>query len=438
FIFNRWSLHMKKSLLALAALASVASVANAQDGVQLYGVIDAGIAQSTNNSDVSSTFVTGIVPTGNEAKAKNLGTTLGMMNGGESATRWGIKGNEDLGQGRKVGFTLESGFSVANGQLAYSGLAGGSNYQSTADTSLNGQLFGRQAHLDLSDAHLGALQIGRVYNLQADIVTGGYDPVNFQMFSPINFSGFYGGGGATDNFRIDNSLKYNKKFGNYSFNLLYSLGGRSNSYTAGSSEQATVGYENSRFGLQGGYQYTHDVTSIGTPGTITNTVSSTVTTTIPTPNSVAVTYNDLRSYILAGKYNFNQKLTVKGGYEFVQYLPPSNYSSDSVITNVYNYTVASSAPGGSKQYNVYWLGADYDLSDRIKLSGGYYWVTLQAGGTAGDGYDKYASVAAEYYLSKRTNFYAAVMNDTKQGAAAAGPAYPSTFNTYGIGVRTKF
>ncbi len=429
---------MKKSLLALAALASVASVAHAQDGIQLYGVLDAGVVQATNAADISPTFVTGLVPTGSSAKAADRGTVLGMMNGGESATRWGIKGSEDLGSGRKVSFTLESGFSIGNGTLAQAGLAGSSTNLSAADTSLNGQLFGRQAHLDLSDATYGTLQIGRVYNLQADIVAGGYDPVDFQMFSPIAFSGFYGGGGTTDNFRIDNSLKYIKNYGNYTFKYLHSFGGVSNSYNARSSDQATLGYENARFGLQGGYQYTHDVSELAVPGTLLSSAVSTGVSGVPIPNAVAVTYNDLRSYILAGKYNFNQKLTVKGGYEFVQYLPPSNFAADQQLTSIYTYTVASSTAGVAKQYNVYWLGADYNLSERIKLSGGYYWVTLQAGGTSGDGYDKYASVAAEYYLSKRTNFYAAVMNDTKQGAAAAGAGYPSTFNTYGIGVRTKF
>ena len=370
-----------------------------------------------------------------------------MMNGGESATRWGIKGNEDLGQGRKVGFTLESGFSINNGQLATSGLAGSSNIYSNADTSLNGQLFGRQAHLDLSDPMYGMLQIGRVYNVQADIITGGYDPVDFQMFSPINFSGSYGGGGFTDNFRVDNSLKYIKNYGNYTFKYLHSFGGISNSYGARSSDQASLGYENARFGLQTAYEYTHDVSNIGFPGTFTSSAISTGASGVPIPNSVNVSYFDLRSFMIAGKYNFNSKFTVKGGVELIQYSAPSNLSADQALTSIYSYTVANvglaSQNGFNKTVNVFWLGGNYNVTDRIKLSAGYYYAAQLPGAENGvqlNGADRYASFAAEYYLSKRTNFYAAVMNDTKTGSEALnyGIGYPSVFNTYGIGVRTKF
>ncbi|MDE1892179.1 MAG: porin [Betaproteobacteria bacterium] len=450
---------MKKSLLALAALASVASVAHAQDGIQLYGVLDAGVVQATNSGNISPDFVTGQTPTSAPylIKNPNLGTVTGMMNGGESATRWGIKGNEDLGQGRKVGFTLESGFSINNGQLATSGLAGSSNVYSNADTSLNGQLFGRQAHLDLSDPTYGMLQIGRVYNVQADIITGGYDPVDFQMFSPINFSGSYGGAGLTDNFRVDNSLKYIKNYGNYTFKYLHSFGGISNSYGARSSDQASLGYENHRFGVQAAYEYTHDVSSLGFPGVFTtNPTSGTAPVGgVPLPNSVSATFFDLRSLMLAGKYNFNSKFTVKGGYELIQYSAASNYASaDQYLTSIYSYTLSSVANGYNKTVNVFWLGGNYNVTDRIKLSAGYYYAAQLPGADAGAlqaGADRYASLAVEYYISKRTNFYAAVMNDTKTGSEAyylsgtgavnnvtSGTAFPSTFNTYGIGVRTKF
>ncbi len=425
---------MKKSLIAFAALSAVAGMAQAQDGVQLYGVLDAGVVQATNNADVSPTFVTGVVPTGNLAKAPNVGTVLGVMNGGESATRWGIKGSEDLGQGRKAFFVLESGFSIANGTLNNAGLAGSSNVFSAADTSMNGQLFGRQALVGLSDPHYGELQIGRVYNVSTDIITGGYDPVNFQMFSPINFSGVYGGGGLTDNFRVDNSLKYIKSFGNYKFKYLHSFGGISNSYGARSSDQASFGYENNRFGVQAAYEYTHDVSSLGNPADLAGTST-------PIPNAVSAQFFDLRSFLLAGKYYINQKFAVKGGYELMMYSPASNYNSDKQLTSIYTYTLSATSQGYNKTDNVFWLGADYDLTSRIKLSAGYYYISQLPGavnGTQLNGTDRYASFAAEYYLSKRTNFYAAIMNDTKSGAIAAGTGYPSTFDTYGVGIRHMF
>ncbi len=224
---------MKKSLVALAALTAVSGLAQAD--VTLYGILDVGVASETHSGDFSPTFVTGVVPTG--SPAQHLGTSVGMMNGGEKQTRWGVKGSEDLGNGNKAFFQLESAFSVGTGSLGTSALAGscqpkpaGSNLCGTpstnmiADTSLNNHLFGRNAFVGLSNTEYGAVTFGRQNSLDLDVITstaGGYDPVNAQMFSPINFSGFYGGGGATDSARVDNALKYSNKFYGVDLNAMY-------------------------------------------------------------------------------------------------------------------------------------------------------------------------------------------------------------------------
>ncbi|NDU92551.1 MAG: porin, partial [Ferrovum sp.] len=137
---------MKKSLFALAALTAVAG--SAQADVTLYGILDLGVAELTHAGNFSSTFVTGAGPTGPGSYQK-LGTTIGMMNGGEYQTRWGIKGSEDIGNGTQAFFRLESAISAANGMISSSGLAGAGLPNKSAgmvvDTSLNGQLFGRAA-----------------------------------------------------------------------------------------------------------------------------------------------------------------------------------------------------------------------------------------------------------------------------------------------------
>ncbi|MGB8517320.1 MAG: porin, partial [Gallionella sp.] len=232
---------MKKSLIAVAILGAFAASAQAetvfntaQSQLDLYGVLDLGVVQMTNAGNISPNFVTGAVPTGNANNAR-IGTVRGMMNGGESQSRWGIKGSEDLGDGNKAFFQLESAFDLGSGNLATSGLAGGNTHPTgqaaginngamIADTALNGQLFNRMALIGVSNTDLGALTFGRQYSLQLDIIGsigGGYDPVNAQMFSPINFSGSYGGGGVTDNSRVDNAIKYAKKFGNVNLNAMY-------------------------------------------------------------------------------------------------------------------------------------------------------------------------------------------------------------------------
>ena len=93
---------MKKSLIALAALAAVGA-ASAQSSVTLYGVIDTNYGWSRlKQSDGGLTFkkdYVGLNPTG----------------GNLSGSRWGMKGQEDLGNGLAAVFNVEAGFSSNSG-----------------------------------------------------------------------------------------------------------------------------------------------------------------------------------------------------------------------------------------------------------------------------------------------------------------------------------
>lgn len=437
---------MQKKIIALAVAAAFSAPAFASDltvnsgstSVSLYGVLDVGVAQMTNAGNFSSQFVTGAVPTGNGNNAR-VGTVRGMMNGGESQSRWGIKGSEDLGDGNSAIFQLESAFSLGTGSVATSGLAGGAgaggginNRAMIADTALNGQLFNRMALVGLSNTDLGTVTFGRQYSLQLDIigsVGGGYDPVNAQMFSPINFSGSYGGGGATDNSRVDNAIKYAKKFGNVNVNVLYGMGGMANASSARSNFQANAGYEADSFGVQAAVQYANDTTSISSNATA---------------NTVNVQYLNLTSYMLAARYQVIEPLTLKAGYERMQISAPSNFAADQGIAQIYGYNVgtASAFTGAQKNINVFWVGANYQLTSATKLSAGFYDAkTPSYGAVTATGDDKYYSAMVEYNLSKKTNLYAAFMLDKKSGGqlvAATGPGSIATFNTYGAGVRVKF
>ena len=435
---------MKKALLVAFSLSAVSGVAHAD--VSLYGVLDLGVVQMTNAGDISPTFVTGAVPTGAQPNTAKFGTVRGMMNGGESQSRWGIKGSEDLGNGNKAFFQLESAFSLGNGTLATSGLAGGAGTPSmVADTALNGQLFNRMAFIGLSNNDLGAVTFGRQYSLQLDIigsVGGGYDPVNAQMFSPINFSGSYGGGGATDNSRVDNAIKYAKKFGNFNVNALYGFGGMAGNNAARSNAQLNLGYEADRFGVQAAVQNAKDTTLIAPPGGNANG-SAVAATPYNSTGMVNATFTNLTSYMLAGRYQVTDPLTLKAGYERMQLNAPGDPTGDLALTQIYQYNIwGSSAFTGQKVLNVTWLGANYQISPAMKASVGYYNVAIPGyigtGGTPLDSTDKYTSAMLEYNLSKNTNLYAAFMLDKKSGPAAIPANLPTNYNTYGAGVRVKF
>ena len=108
----------KKSLAAMAVLGAFAGSSFAAD-VTFYGKLDAGLSYE----NAETTYLNG---------SKDTVEGLTLDSGVQEASRFGIKGVEDLGNGYKVGFVLENGFSGDDGALKESN-----------------KLFDRQAHLDL-------------------------------------------------------------------------------------------------------------------------------------------------------------------------------------------------------------------------------------------------------------------------------------------------
>lgn len=92
---------MKKTLAAVAVLGAFAGSALAAD-VQLYGVVDTGLAYTNADSDLANT---------------DSVNRFEMKSGMQSGSRFGFKGVEDLGNGLKVGFILENQFSSDDGSL---------------------------------------------------------------------------------------------------------------------------------------------------------------------------------------------------------------------------------------------------------------------------------------------------------------------------------
>ena len=165
---------MNKTCITAAVLTACAGGATAQSNVTLYGIADAY---------VESTRITG------------RGSMARVSNGGMQPSRWGIRGAEDLGDGLKAGFVLESGFSIDTG------------------TSLQGgRLFGRQAYVSLFSPRAGELRLGRQYApIHYSMVFSDVDP--FSAFSPV--LSMYTSNG--DQSRQDNQVSYwTPSFGGFS------------------------------------------------------------------------------------------------------------------------------------------------------------------------------------------------------------------------------
>ena len=226
---------MRKNLLAAVpiALLSTVGIAHAEDSsVTLYGILDTAIA----NIEHAQNFDPFHPVANNPNVTKGTDAATGMLNGGMSATRWGIKGQEDLGGGLKALFLLESGFNVGSGNLSNAALGISRNTSSgpnmSADSAVSGQLFSRGAYVGLASGSYGTLTAGRHQSFFLDNIAM-FDPMmGSQAFSPIGFSGTYGGGGATDDSRVDSSLKYKIALGDFTLGALYKFGGISGSSTA--------------------------------------------------------------------------------------------------------------------------------------------------------------------------------------------------------------
>src|ERR1700761_6663448 len=93
----------RKLHAAIATLGiGLTGTAFAQSNVTLYGIVDQSV-RFTNNSNAAND------------------NQVQLTNGAITNSRWGLKGDEDLGGGLKAVFRLESGFDPQTGKLNQGG-----------------------------------------------------------------------------------------------------------------------------------------------------------------------------------------------------------------------------------------------------------------------------------------------------------------------------
>ncbi|WP_433868352.1 porin [Ralstonia wenshanensis] len=218
---------LRTHCLALAAATSAlaSGAANAQS-VTLYGLIDTGIeyvshANANGNGLTRIPSVTGTLP-----------------------SRWGLRGAEDLGNGMKAVFTLESGFNT-----------------DTGTSGQGGRLFGRQAWVGLASDY-GTVTLGRQYSMvflslaDADIL----GPSQYAIGSLDAY---------IPNARTDNTVAYKGTFSGLTVGATYSFGrdaaggvpasGTCAGEAAGNASacramSAMVKYDAATFGVAGAYE----------------------------------------------------------------------------------------------------------------------------------------------------------------------------------------
>ncbi len=272
---------MKKTLIACGvASAFLAGSAFAAD-VQVYGLINTGLSYVHTNSDVNG--------------VKNT-NKFSMENGQEFGSRWGIKGSEDLGNGLKLGFVLESGFESDTGAL---------------DSKQGGRLFGREANMTLS-GDFGALSFGRLNIFGSVLGANGL----FRAIDPLlaNYTSAMGSGYATASMwtRVDNAISYKTPtfagftgYAMYSFQNDSTKAGTENKASADRYASVALRYQNA--GLEA--VFVADTTNWGTLETLEG-------------YSDAENVKDGYTYTLGGNYTFDNgfKVIAFGQYFENQYL----------------------------------------------------------------------------------------------------------------------
>ncbi|WP_225934295.1 MULTISPECIES: porin [unclassified Cupriavidus] len=367
---------MKMKLFAAAVAALAAGGAYAQSSVTLYGVVDAGVEYANHQPGVTGSH-----------------DVVRLTSGNMSGSRWGLRGVEDLGGGLKGVFVLESGFNV-----------------DTGTSGQGGRLFGRQAFVGLQ-SQFGTLSLGRHQTPFYDFGLA-FDPMAISTNYSITAqdAGFSG--------RADNSIKYTGTFGGLTGSLLYSTGAN------------TVGTANAFQGVSGeipgnyhtGREYSASLIYNGGPFSI-GAIFDETNLGAPTAGAATNPNAKIQRASVAGTYAFGPA-KVFAGYRYAHalsgaILPGGVTAANGTITNA---TVS----------NLYWLGAGYQLTPALSLTGAAYYQDFRNSGA-----DPWSFVVStDYAFSKRTDAYFNVSYTKNKDGSNLGVSSGQTGNQGGSGFGT--
>lgn len=217
---------MKRAVLTLSVLALACGASLAQDTpptVTVYGIIDAGITHTTGLASEKNQVVSGIM----------------------EGSRFGLRGNEDIGGGFRALFTVEHRMEINNGtgsnrppsglqtpdrlnqaallglpaslQPAVTGVA--ANLAQTLGVNLPGRFWDRQAYVGLVTP-FGAILLGRQYTPAYEI-NAVFDTLGTQ--SSLS-AGQVASVPASVDIRVSNAIQYRIVLGGLTAGVMYSLG----------------------------------------------------------------------------------------------------------------------------------------------------------------------------------------------------------------------
>lgn len=442
-------------LLLAAALAGVSTAAHAADnatarpaqgltrhGVTLYGTLDAGLTYQTHGTPLDGDYPQGLEHLISRNSDKSV---TSLSPNGLSQSKLGLKGRFPLTGDLAALFQVETGFSPLSGRLAdgprtlvkNNGLAL-DRQSSNGDSSRAGQVLQGVAFVGLASKTAGTLTFGRQNALMLDNIIA-YDPQGASYaFSPIGYSGVAGGMGATEDARLDRSLKYRHARGPYRLAALYKLGGSD----GGARRVHEIGLGGDYRGLSVDAIYNH------VRGAVAASSLSAAQLAAGAPaSSLAATASDNVSYGLLARYAATP-VRLYGGWERITFKNPKTpVLAGAQTVGGYDISIVNNAAyARHKVLDIAWVGARYAINPRLDAAAAYYVYAqnsfkgngcADASSSACSGQMTAVSVSLDYKVSKRFDVYGGAMYSRVEDGMAAGYLHASTVNPT-LGARFSF
>jgi predicted porin len=409
---------MKKSLIALAVIGAFTGTAFADgSNVQLYGTIDLGVVHFSGLAPTytNSNGQTAIDRTGGHGTV----SSTSLDSGGQSSSRIGLKGTEDLGGGLKAIFQAETGLCAAGTNQNTDGKGGNSGGYCSG-----GGFMQRTAMVGLTGG-FGTVVAGRLNTplwnseLAADPFAGGMTG-NIDNISNVAFA---------DAKRANQVVAYvTPDFMGFTGTAVYSFAPFSDGVNLSQGGNTTRAWE-----LNGSYNNGPIFASLdylrGTNMGVYQPVNGNPGNLIDTglgPNTARLSTNSSQG--LAVKH-----WQVTGGYDF----------GIAKVAAMYQNLKVDNVSGDR---TVWMLGATVPVGPGAILAS-YAQAKNTLGADTGNNTAKQYAIGYTYALSKRTNLYtsyAHISNDSKT-ALAVGDSSTSNLgvagqssNGFALGIRHKF
>jgi predicted porin len=323
----------------------------AQSSVTLYGRLDASVGNLTTKLN----GVKDVTQSGARINSSELNTTF-----------WGLKGSEDLGNGMRAEFKLESNFDIDTGMIG--------------DKS---SLFEREANVGLVSG-FGTVKLGRQHSAYdaLRVATNNVYDSNFSTTGTVWKTGI-----ADHTKRVSNAVSYTSPtVGGVSGAVAYGLGENKTAALA-ATKNVSLNIMYVAGPLLVGYAYQAEDARVAA-------------TTVPAPGAAAYNTAKNKYNLFAGSYDFGVAKLV-GGY--------------------------NQAKSGATKDKEYQLGVNVPVTSAAAIAAGVSKSKSEVAGNDNDGTGY--SLVGTYNLSKRTTLYAGYENTKVEKTNGTSTTKVSNFAT---------